>query len=104
MVSKMEARLGFFWALAAAVLIVVGVMSYQKIRGLIEANRQVAQTNEVLTEVSAVRAAIQGAQNMANDYVITQERRFQDQYYSAISQAQRALDRLRMLTAHEPDQ
>src|SRR5208337_1937902 len=59
MASKIEKRLGVFSTLATAVLIVVGLLSYQKTRDLIEASHQVEQTNGVLTEVSAVRAAMQ---------------------------------------------
>jgi two-component system, sensor histidine kinase and response regulator len=104
MIPSREKQLAVCSVLAAAVLIAVGVLSYRKTQALIEANRQVTRTNEVLTEVSTVLSAIQGAQNNANDYEITRGERFRSQYYSDINQSQRDLDRLRLLTANEPDQ
>jgi PAS domain S-box-containing protein len=104
MASKVETRVGAISLLAAAVLIVVGVLSYHQTGNLIEANRQVAESNEVLTEASAVLAEMQGAQNKANDYAITLDQRLRDQYYSNVGLAQRSLDRLRLLTGHESTQ
>ena len=104
MISSIEKRLNAFPALAAAILIAVGVASYYRTQRLVEIDRQVSQTNEVLAQVSTVLAAVQGAQNNAHNYVVTHDERFRNRYYGALGEAQRGLDRLSLLTVDESTQ
>ncbi|HXW13354.1 MAG TPA: CHASE3 domain-containing protein, partial [Terriglobia bacterium] len=99
-----ENRLGIISSLAAVVLIITGVLSYQNTQRLILVNGRVTQTNEVLAAISQTFSAIQGAQNRATDFAIVRDKQYRDGYYASVAQAQRQFDRLRSLTADNPHQ
>ncbi len=99
-----ENRLGVISSLAAAVLIVAGVLSYQNTQRLIFVNGRVTHTNEVLAAISQTYSAIQGAQNRATDFAIVRDEQFRDSYFASVAQAERQLDHLRNLTADNPRQ
>jgi PAS domain S-box-containing protein len=99
-----ENRLGIISALAAAVLIVAGVLSYQNTQQLILVNGRVSQTNEVLAAISQTFSAIQGAQNRATDFAIVRDEQFRTSYFASVAQAERQFDHLKSLTADNPRQ
>jgi CHASE3 domain sensor protein len=63
MKATIEKRLGIISGLAAVVLVVAGVLSYQNTQRLIMVNGRVTKTNEVLAAISQTFSAIQAAQN-----------------------------------------
>ena len=63
MKATIEKRLGIVSGLAALVLVVAGVLSYQNTQRLIMVNGRVTKTNEVLAAISQTFSAIQAAQN-----------------------------------------
>jgi len=99
-----ENRLGIISSLAAAVLIVAGVLSFQNTQQLILVNGRVTQTNEVLAAISQTFSAIQGAQNRATDFAIVRDERFRVGYFASVAQAERQFDHLRSLTTDNPRQ
>ena len=99
-----ENRLGVISSLAAAVLIVAGVLSYQNTQRLVLVNGRVTQTNEVLAAISQTFSAIQGAQNRATDFAIVRDERFRTSYFASVAQAQQQFDHLRSLTTDNPRQ
>jgi two-component system sensor histidine kinase/response regulator len=97
-------RLWVICGLAAAVLIAVGVLSYQNTRHLIAVNVQVAETNETLAEISQTFSAIQQAQTRATDFAIVQDEQFRTDYYVSITKTQQHFDHLKLLTAGDSRQ
>jgi PAS domain S-box-containing protein len=104
MKATIEKRLGIVSGLAALVLVVAGVLSYQNTQRLIVVNRRVTLTNEVLAAISQTYSAIQGAQNRATDFAIVRDEGFRNGYYAGVAQAERQFDHLRALTADNPRQ
>src|SRR5271157_6495590 len=104
MAVTIENRLGIISGLAAVVLIVAGVLSYQNTQQLILANGRVTQTNEVLAAISQTFSAIQDTQNRATDFAIVRDEQFRSGYFASLAQAQRQFDHLRSLTADNPRQ
>ncbi|HMD86589.1 MAG TPA: response regulator [Terriglobia bacterium] len=99
-----ENRLGIISGLAAVVLIIAGLLSYQNTQKLILANGRVTQTNEVLAAISQTFSAIQDTQNRATDFAIVRDEQFRSGYFASLAQAQRQFDHLRSLTADNPRQ
>jgi PAS domain S-box-containing protein len=99
-----ENRLGIISSLAALVLILVGLLSYQNTQRLIVVNGRVAATNEVLAAISQAFSAIQDAQNQATNFAIIQDEQFRVSYFTSVAQAQRRVDHLRQLTSGNPRQ
>jgi PAS domain S-box-containing protein len=104
MAVTIENRLEIISSLAAVVLIVVGVLSYQNTQQLILANARVTQTNEVLAAISQTYSAIQDTQNRATDFAIVRDEQYRTGYFASMAQAQRQFDHLRSLTADNPRQ
>ena len=104
MKATIENRLGIISSLAAVVLIVAGMLSYQNTQRLIWVNGRVTNTNEALAAISQAFSAIQGAQNRATDFAIIRDEHYRDSYYASVAQAQRQFDHLRNLTANNPHQ
>jgi PAS domain S-box-containing protein len=104
MKATVENRLGIISSLAAVVLILAGVLSYQNTQQLILANGRVTKTNEVLAAISETFSAIQGAQNYATDFAMVRDEQFRSNYYNSVGQAQQQFDHLRRLTSDNPRQ
>ncbi len=104
MKATIENRLGIISGLAAMVLIVAGLLSYQDTERLILVNGRVSKTNEVLAAISQTFSAIQGAQNQATDFAIVRDERFRAGYYTSVAQTQKQFDHLRSLTSDNPHQ
>jgi PAS domain S-box-containing protein len=101
---KVENHLGIYSSLAALVLVMSGVLSFQNTQRLILVNGRVSRTNEVLAAISQTFSAIQGAQNRATDFAIVRDERYRTGYYASVAQAQRQFDHLRSLTSDNPRQ
>jgi PAS domain S-box-containing protein len=104
MAVTIQNRLGIISSLAAAVLIIAGVLSYQNTQQLILANARVTQTNEVLAAISQTYSAIQDTQNRATDFAIVRDEQYRTGYFASMAQAQRQFDHLQSLTADNPRQ
>ena len=104
MKATIENQLGIISSLAAMVLIVAGVLSFQNTQRLILVNSRVAKTNEVLAAISQTFSAIQGAQNDATDFAMVRDEPFRNRYFSSVAQAEGRFDHLRRLTSDDPRQ
>ena len=104
MKSAIENQLGIISSVAAAVLIVAGLLSYQNTQHLILANAKVTETNIVLAAISRTYSAIQAAQNRSTDFAVVGDEQFRAGYYASVAQAQTQFDLLRKLTANNPRQ
>jgi PAS domain S-box-containing protein len=99
------ATVGF--ALALAVLVANGVVSYLSARRLVGAERSVASSYEVQAELEGLLTTLTDAETGQRGYLITGERRYLEPYETAAVRAHAHLGRLRDLIAdpapeHDP--
>jgi methyl-accepting chemotaxis protein len=92
------------FGLALAVLLVVGGVSYDSTRRLVESGDWVAHTHEVLSELKDVEGIMKDAWSSARGYLLTGEERYLQPYLGARERAQQKLQNLRKLTADNPRQ
>src|ERR1700693_4419381 len=91
-------------AVAGLVLLLVAGLSYWNGRGFIKASRWVSHTHEVLAELEATLSAVADAQTATRGYIITGQESFLTPYQTAAPEVRAHLDRLKSLTADNPDQ
>src|SRR5947209_7198525 len=94
--------LGFGFTLA--ILVVFGFFSYRSTAKLIETNRIVAHTHEVLTDLEALLSLMKDAETGQRGYIITGEERYLEPYQAALVNLNQASKNLRRLVADNPDQ
>jgi CheY-like chemotaxis protein/CHASE3 domain sensor protein len=90
----------------AALMIIVsmGWVSYRNTSALIEAARRVAHMHQALTELEAMLSTITEAETSRQGYVIAGEARHLEPYHAAVAEVDGTLERLRHLTADNPNQ
>jgi len=90
--------------LILAVLIINALVSYGATRRLIDHEQQVTHTSKVLAELESVMSTMKDAETGERGYLITGETPFLEPYQEAIGQINGRLERLRQLTADDPNQ
>lgn len=90
----------------AALLLLIGnaAVSYHSTRELIDSERLVSHTYQVLNELEAVLATMTDAETGERGFVITREERYLEPYYSAVARIQAHVETLRRLTIDNPRQ
>ncbi|WP_349262701.1 PAS domain S-box protein [Allocoleopsis sp.] len=105
-----KARRQFFrgiaggFGVASAILIIIGVVSYQSATRLIETNSRVAQTQERLNKLEEVLSQMKDAETGQRGYLLTGEERYLEPYKTAIASIDGEIEHLRKLTANYPNQ
>lgn len=105
-----KARRQFFqgiaggFGVASAILIIIGVVSYQSATRLIETNNRVAQTQERLNKLEELLSQIKDAETGQRGYLLTGEERYLAPYKTAIASVNGEIKQLRKLTANYPNQ
>src|SRR5438876_3282791 len=94
--------LGF--GLTLAILVVIGFFSYQSTTKLIDTNRMVAHTHEVLTDLESLLSLMKDAETGQRGYIITGEERYLEPYQGALANLNQATKNLRRLISDNPDQ
>lgn len=89
--------------LALALLIATGWLSRQSVGELIEVNRRVSHTLNVLYELEQLRSNIMAAETSQRGFALTGDDRFLDQYETAIRLTPGSLARARELTSDNVD-
>jgi methyl-accepting chemotaxis protein len=92
------------FGLAAMVLIVIGLISFWSTRRLIDANRLVAHTQEVLTTLDNLVSAIKDVETSQRGYIITGSEASLGPYTAALPDLEQASKNLRALTSDNPEQ
>lgn len=90
--------------LAFALLVALGWSSWQSTRELIESNRWVSHTLEVLYELEQLRSNIMAAETSQRGFALTGDDRFLREYETAIRLTPASLARARELTSDNVDQ
>ena len=92
------------FALAIAILVALGILSYFTATNLIRSAERVAHTYQVLGELDAVMQALTDAETGQRGYVITGQKTFLEPFTSGTSDIDRQIANLRTLVSDNPDQ
>src|SRR5215813_865884 len=90
--------------LVLTLLLINALVSYGATRRLIDHERQVTRTYEVLAELEGALSTMKDAESGERGYLITGEEPFLGPYQAAIRQINGHVERLRQLTADNPSQ
>ena len=101
MVIRALIRSGF--ALALVIPVLIGVLSYQINRSLVENQDAIMRGQEVLTGLDELLVEVLEAESAARGFVIAGEKYFQDPYYLT-AQVDATVARLRTLLSNSPNQ
>jgi CHASE3 domain sensor protein len=92
------------FGLALAIMLAAGVVHYRTVQVLVEADRWVAHTNEVIAELAGTSSAVGAMESDARGYLATEDESFIKQEQKWGLQAREHLRRLRALSADNPYQ
>ena len=92
------------FGVASAILIIIGVVSYQSVASLVLTNRRVEQTQNRLNKLEGLLSQIKDAETGQRGYILTGEERYLDPYKTATVSVEREIKHLRELTANYPNQ
>jgi diguanylate cyclase (GGDEF)-like protein/PAS domain S-box-containing protein len=87
-----------------AILLAIGFVSYRNTRKLIHDSNLVAHSHEVLDELESTFSAIKDAETGQRGYIITGDEEYLKPYTAALPAINQHLERLRHLTASDPEQ
>jgi GAF domain-containing protein len=73
------------FGLASAILMLIGVVSYQSATRLIETNSRVAQTQERLNKLEELLSQMKDAETGQRGYILTGEERYLEPYKTQLS-------------------
>src|ERR687883_598003 len=99
-----EQKLGVGFRAALAILIVNALFSYQAARKLIENDRRVAHTHEVLAELEGLLSTMKDAETGSRGYIIAGDESYLEPYRAAFARINDRLKRIGELTADNPVQ
>lgn len=92
------------FGLALAILILIGVVSYQNTRILITTSNQVKKTQEQITSLEDLLSLIKDAETGQQSYILTGEERDRKAYEIAVVEVDRKIKELRNLKLDQPRQ
>jgi signal transduction histidine kinase len=95
-------RIGFVSALL--VLLGLGCLSYRAASQLVESDKWVSHTHEVLTDLASIEASITRAESSQRGYILTQDDALLLSYRSAILATHKLLDEIAFQTSDNPVQ
>jgi len=101
---SIEKKITGAFGLALLLLSIVSGASYQSTTELIENERWVAHTHEVLEELADVLAGLAGAESTQRGYLLTGQESYLEPYSGEARQVTQVLQDLRYLTADNPHQ
>ena len=97
-------KIGAAFAVGLAIILAVGTHAYVSTQRLIEANRWVTHTHEVIEDLEHALSVLKDAETGQRGFVLTGEERYLEPYNTADKQYHRDIDALTSLTADNPAQ
>jgi PAS domain S-box-containing protein len=101
---SIETKIGAGFAVVLVVMAAVAVITFQNTFGLINNNRWVAHTHEVLQELELTLSTITHAETSQRGYIITGDRTYLESYLSAVTAIPAQIAHVKDLTADNPIQ
>ena len=102
MVKKVGGPLALAFAMAALLLIINGVVSYQSVRTLITNNERVFQKQETLEAIQDLRTSLIQVETDARGYLLTGDLAFYNVYRSDLQKIPEKIEELKRRTADTP--
>jgi signal transduction histidine kinase/CheY-like chemotaxis protein len=99
-----EKKTGAGLAVAGLILLLVAGLLYRSVRGFIEAGQWVSHTHEVVAELESTLSSVSEAQSATHAYIITGQEACLEPYQTAAPEVRVHVNRLKSLTADNPDQ
>src|SRR5437879_4023829 len=97
-------KIGSGLGLTLAILAAIGLISYSCTAKLVEANRTVAHTHEVLANLEALVSILKDAETGQRGYIITEDERYLEPYDAAVKNREPIIRKLRDLTIDNSSQ
>src|SRR5713101_4483074 len=92
------------FGLALAILVVIGALSYWSTAKLIETNRWVTHTHEVLANLESLLSLLKDAETGQRSYLLTGEDSYLEPYQAALTHLNQTVTKVRKLTTDNPNQ
>ena len=92
------------FALALAMVVVIGVVAYRTGQEFVETNRLVTHTVEILGELEATFSDVVTAESGQRGYIITGDQSYLEPHDLVVARLEERLQTLRVITADNPDQ
>ncbi|MES1023815.1 PAS domain S-box protein [Gloeocapsa sp. BRSZ] len=92
------------FGLASLILVLIGSVSYQSIKGLIENSNQVTQTQTKIYILEELLSYAKDAETGQRGYILTGENAYLEPYHTAIKNVPQKIQALKQLTANQPEQ
>ncbi|WGV25797.1 GAF domain-containing protein [Halotia branconii] len=92
------------FGLASAILVLIGMLSYQNTKVLINANQDVITTQKNINSLEELLSATKDAETGQRGYIITGDQTYLQPYKSAIAIIDQKIERLNILTVNNPQQ
>src|SRR4030095_5519618 len=89
--------------LGLAILLINALVSYRATRRLIDNERLVGHTHEVISELDDVMSTMDDAETGERGYLLTGEKSYLEPYQSAVSAIHARVEKLVQLTADNPN-
>ena len=97
-------KIGGGFALALAILVVIGAVAYRSSTRLIETAERVAHTHIVLEDLQGLLSDLKDAETGQRGYIITGEEAYLEPYHAGTVDIDQKIKDLRSLTADNPNQ
>ncbi|MBF2051336.1 MAG: response regulator [Elainella sp. C42_A2020_010] len=101
---KIGTKIGASFALGLTIFTVIALLSHRSINQLVENSRREAHTFQVLRYLTDLDAQLKGAEAGQRGYIITGDTQYLAPYNRALNNLDTVIQRLRQLTADNPNQ
>ena len=101
---SLETKVYAFFCAAFAGVVILGFVTYQSTRELIANETWVSHTHQVRQSMADLLGAVLGAETSRQDYVLTANSRYRDQFLAGLDQIRPGVKKIIELTADDPTQ
>ena len=98
------AKIGAGFAVGLVIVVAIGLSAYVSTQRLIEANRSVAHTHEVIEDLGNVLSDLKDAETGQRGFILTGKERYLEPYHAATGEVQHDIDALVDLARDNADQ
>jgi len=92
------------FGLASAILVLIGMVSYQNTEVLIDTNNQVEKTQQKINRLEQLLSEVKDTETGQRGYILTGEKRYLEPYQGALAKVDQEIEKLKNLTADQPNQ
>ncbi len=97
------AKISLGFLLALALLVTISVIAFRNANALIETNREVVRTHEVLAALDQVLSELRDSETGQRGYLITGEEPYLEPYQDSVGKVEQSAQKLQQLTVDNPN-